>query len=880
MYRRFAGAMLLVALSLLHLPAAHSQAPLRSPAPRPIRPPDSILVGYGPASFRPGSGSSLVRGDALQRSALPSVLPEVPRAHVRKQIPQLGIVVYRLENPNDMADALSRLRKIPGVRYAEPSQRIVLLGDPNDPYFNEIDTDPSHVLFSDDQWLYQWPLHFIQASAAWSVWPAKYYTAATKPKTAVKVAVIDTGVDITHPDFKNAGGVSTDVTMGGQLDLAESGNWVNGGDNDNPTDPSDDFGHGTHVAGIVGAATNNQTGIAALGYPAQIMALKVTDPSGDGDDTDVVDAMTYAADHGALILNMSLALNGGYSQALQDAVDYCWSKNTLVVAAAGNDGVDYVRRYPAACDKVLAVAATSFASDGTIAPEQNAYYSNTGLYVGIGAPGGNDDTIFTGGELGIQPEIYTQVWSTTPTYPVALTDSGVTQSTYGYLEGTSMASPHVAALAALYAGSKGFTQATPNAPTKIIQAIQRGADNIIGRLDGGWTPMVGYGRINALATVKGVLGDSRSGTPPGGITGQITFAGTPIINATLTAILSGKTRKFGASSQIDGTFRLANLAAGTYALTCKYMGTQKSMAVTVLNGCDTPAVDFDMSNATAGGSNVTVAVTPKTVTMGLSAGQLFKAAITGTTSTGVLWSVANGPGSIGADGKYVAPSTVSTVPTATIQATSVADPTKSDTATVTFAPVPTTVTFNVNPVVGGNPVTGTVTLNIPALTGGTKVNLFTNKATVATVPANVTVAAGSKTVTFTITTLGVTTDTTVVISAATGGATVKQTLTVKAPALLTLMIPRNLVPGGVTANGILTLASPAPAGGITVQLSSSDGTKADPPATVTIPAGEMSSPVQISTHRVTTISSVTLGASVGGHKASADLTLLPMGGRQ
>jgi subtilisin family serine protease len=670
--------------------------------------------------------------------------------------------------------------------------------------------------------------------------------------------------------------------MGGQLDLAESGNMVNGGANGSPAaDPSDDFGHGTHVAGIVGAATNNQAGIAALGYPSQIMALKVTDPSGDGDDTDVVDAMVWAADHGALIVNLSLALNGGYSQALQDAVDYCWSKNTLVVAAAGNDGVDYVRRYPAACDKVLAVAATSFASDNTIPPyETQASYSNTGTYVGIGAPGG-DASLWNGGDLGFVPELNTIVWSTTPTYPVALTDAGITESTYGYLQGTSMASPHVAALAALYAGSKGFTQATPNAPTKIMQAIQRGADNIIGRLDGGWTPQSGYGRINALATMKGILGDFRSAAPPGGITGQVTFAGTPLSLAALTAVRSGTTRKYGASSQVDGTFRFANLPAGAYAVTCKYMGNLKSMNVTVLNGCDTPAADFDMSSGTTPANNIKVAVAPKNAILGLNATQLFKATVTGSANTAVLWSVVSGPGAIGADGKYLAPATVAPAgtTTATVQATSVADPTRSDTATVTFAPVPTTLAFNVNPVVGGNLVTGTVTLNIAALAGGTRVNLFSNKPTVASVPASVTVSGGATTATFTITTVSVAADTVVTISAATGGKTIKLTLTVKAPTLLGFLIPRNNVPGGAIATGVLTLDGAAPAAGMVVQLSSSDAAMADAPTTVEVPAGATSAAVAIRTHPVKATASVTLDATAGRQKASAGLTLTPLRGR-
>jgi len=295
-------------------------------------------------------------------------------------------------------------------------------------------------------------------------------------------------------------------------------------------------------------------------------------------------------------------------------------------------------------------------------------------------------------------------------------------------------------------------------------------------------------------------------------------------------------------------------------------------------GCDTPATDFDMSTSTPP-SNITVAVAPKTVNIGPNAKKLFKATITGSSNTAVLWTVLNGPGTIAADGTYTAAATVSPTATAMVQASSVADPSKSDTATVTFQPMPNNLTFSPNPVVGGNPVTATVTLNNTAPTGGVTVTLASGTTSVATVPASVTVLAGAKTATFSVTTFAVTATTSVSLSATANGQKVSKPLTVNpsVPILAGFMIPRNTVPGGAATIGILTLNGAAPAGGIVVQLSSSDPSMAALPATVSIPAGATSASVTITTHPVRTTAGVTLAAKASSNQAVADLTLLPMG---
>ncbi len=711
-------------------------------------------------------------------------VPELKRIYTQKK---LGFQIYRLSDPAKRDEAIAHLRQMPEVRYAEPVQRIRLLNlpPPNDSYYGVYDTT-SAKLDESHKWLYQWNLPLIHALEAWSVFPNKYFSAADKKKApGPKIAVIDTGIDYLHPDFVNAGGVAgnntepSDVINGGQLDLAEGYDFYYDID-----DPADDYGHGTHVSGIIGAATNNGAGIAAIGYPSQIMPLKVTDPTGDGDDIDVINALIWAADHGAMVANLSLALNGGYSQGLQDAIDYCWSKNMLVVAAAGNDGVDYVRRYPAACNKVLAVAASGYADNtGDAYPESPASYTNSGLYVGIAAPGG-DASYWNTGELGLPGfniEAFTLIWSTVPTYFVP----AITDLNYTYEQGTSMASPHAAGLAILYAASKGFTQQSADAPRKIVRAIQRGADNFIGRTDGGWHPSGGYGRINALATITDKFGASRNlndvnPDTPGGVTGQVTYYGTPILNASLKLNAAGR-KKYTANSKDDGTYRIPNVVAGTYTLTCKWQNITLNRTIVVENGCDTMATDFALEAT----PSVAVAVSPKTVNLAWGGSTTFTTTVTGSTNQNVVWSIVSGPGAIDANGKYTAPASGTNATTVMVKAASVADTTKSDTASISLPTIPKTLTFNANPVTGGTVSTGTLKLSDPAPVGGTIVTLTSSNTGVATVPATVTVLANSDTATFSVTTVTVNADTVVNITATGGGLSIVAPLTIKKPVVAT-----------------------------------------------------------------------------------------------
>jgi peptidoglycan/xylan/chitin deacetylase (PgdA/CDA1 family) len=183
------------------------------------------------------------------------------------------------------------------------------------------------------------------------------------------------------------------------------------------------------------------------------------------------------------------------------------------------------------------------------------------------------------------------------------------------------------------------------------------------------------------------------------------------------------------------------------------------------------------------------------------------------------------------------------------------------------------VTVNPSSVVGGTVSTGTVTLTGPAPTGGAVVSLSSSNLSAAGVPGNVTVSSGSTNATFTITTTPVATSTAVNISAYYGGATRSATLTVNRPALSSLSLSPSTVTGGNPSTGTITLSGPAPAGGIVVSLSSSNGAAASVPATVTVSGGNASANFPISTNPVTSSTSVTISAVFGGATSSRTLTV-------
>ncbi len=278
--------------------------------------------------------------------------------------------IFKLKTKEDPAKAALRLNQDPKVEYAEPNYKLSLATTPNDPKFSE-----------------QWGLSKINMPSAWKIGTGS---------TNINIAIIDTGVDWDHPDLADNIWENSDETEN-ELDSDDNGyiddvrgwdfvtqtNCYPGEDcTGNPdNDPMDFHGHGTSVSGVASAATNNEVGIAGAGWKVKIMALRAGYArAGDGKGelliSDAANAVRYAADNGADIINLSWG--GEFSSTIKQAIDYAINKNVLVVAAVGNQANDS-DYYPASLNNVLSVG-------GTDSSDNRWSSSNYGTKVNISAP--------------------------------------------------------------------------------------------------------------------------------------------------------------------------------------------------------------------------------------------------------------------------------------------------------------------------------------------------------------------------------------------------------------------------------------------------------------------------------------------------------------
>ncbi len=332
--------------------------------------------------------------------------------------------LYRIRFPNPAARdlAMARLNADPSVdsvdydlTMALPKEASTLTDRPGADC-NATRSDTAHKGFPNDPcFRYQWHLEQVRSTSAWKLGQGE----------GAVVAVIDTGV--------------TRVADLAQTQFVAGYNFV---DNNNRFD--DDHGHGTHVAGTIAQATNNALGVAGVAFGARIMPLKVLSAKGSGSIGGIAQAIRYAADHGANVINMSL---GGPLPAttLRQAVEYAHKKGVTVIAAAGNDGRGRVS-YPARYVNAIGVAATQFDESAT-------FYSNWGQQIDIAAPGGNVRVDQNGDGM---PDGVLQN---------TIVPGNIRETGYLFFMGTSMASPHVAGVAALLAGA-GVTR-----PEKIEQLL-------------------------------------------------------------------------------------------------------------------------------------------------------------------------------------------------------------------------------------------------------------------------------------------------------------------------------------------------------------------------------------------------------------------------
>lgn len=310
-------------------------------------------------------------------------------------------------NTNEILEEYS---KLPEVESVIPNFMMFANVTPNDPYYPQL-----------------WGMQKIGAPTAWDN--------GTGSKS-ITVAVLDTGVDYNHPDL------AANVTKGYDFstcdDTSEESANLQPGECLNPkqpdADPMDTMGHGTHVAGTIGAIGNNNVGVTGVSWNVNILAVKVLGEGGGGELADILEGIQFAADNGAKVLNMSLGVHNftncttdSRASMIRDAVDYAKSKGAIMVVAAGNDSASAQNDLFASCPNVLAVGSTT-------ENDTRSGFSNYGSMITISAPGSN---------------ILSTISSTISADAQRGCPAFSQNNQYRYCSGTSMATPHVAGAAGL-----------------------------------------------------------------------------------------------------------------------------------------------------------------------------------------------------------------------------------------------------------------------------------------------------------------------------------------------------------------------------------------------------------------------------------------------
>lgn len=362
-----------------------------------------------PAGFVPDQ--VVVKYDGSVSTETMKQLTKEMEADVISGIEAIGVFI--LSVPSGGVDAvISELSQQTGVVYVEPNYYV----------------SSTEIVPNDPGWGNQYNMTAIRAPAGWALNTGAVW---------VTIAILDTGVDLSHPDLF--------------VRILPGYDFVN---NDN--DPQDDHGHGTHVAAIAAASTNNGEGVAGVNWGANILPVKVLNSSATGTYANVAAGIVWATENGAQVINLSLG-GPAPSFVLNDAVNYAYQRGVILVASTGNAGAPSVL-YPAAYDPVIAVGATDSGNN-------LAGFSNYGPEVDVVAPGVNIYSAFPGGG-------------------------------YGYRSGTSMSAPHVSGLAALLWGIPG------NGPARIRALIE---SNALDLGSPGWDVFFGSGLIQMDAAILPAL---------------------------------------------------------------------------------------------------------------------------------------------------------------------------------------------------------------------------------------------------------------------------------------------------------------------------------------------------------------------------------------
>ena len=382
----------------------------------------SLLVG-----FAPGTPASAVEADLGAAGA-----------HLIESFPD-GTSWVAPDPGVSLASAQQQLERDPAVLFAEPNATVQTQGlVPNDPDFK-----------------LQWGLKdgsntSIDAALAWT---------RTTGSSATIVAVLDTGIDLSNPEF--AGRIWTNPDSSGSDGYPGDVNGWNFVAND--ADVQDDNDHGTHVAGILAASGNNGIGVAGVDWNTQIMPVKVLDANGDGTDAAIVSGIDFAVQHGASVINASWG-GGPYSAAVANAINYAGSQGVVFVTAAGNSGSNdnTTPFYPASYDLPNEIAVAAVNQAGNLASFSD-YGAGT---VALAAPGVNILSTIPGG--------------------------------YAYMSGTSMATPYVSGVVALVAGLHPSDTAA-----QLVQQVESTAKPLAG--------LAGKTATGGIVDAARALGASRPG---------------------------------------------------------------------------------------------------------------------------------------------------------------------------------------------------------------------------------------------------------------------------------------------------------------------------------------------------------------------------------
>ncbi|WP_340819908.1 S8 family serine peptidase [Methanolobus sp. WCC4] len=381
----------------------------------------------------------------------------------------------KIPKTKSVEEMVNVYKKNSDVEYASANYVMYAAMLPNDPLYN-----------------YQW--NFNNSTTGINVEPAWDLSDGS----GVIVAVLDTGV------------LYSDIYDSNVFYDLEDTTFVQGHDYiNNDDDPADDNGHGTHVTGTIAQSTNNNKGVAGIAYNCSIMPIKILDKRGSGDIYQLIEGIKYATTEGADIITMSLGFpptfdsESGAGIELKNAIDDAYAAGITITAAAGNGATGTVN-YPAAYVNCIAVGATSY--DGDL-----AYYSNWGTAIDVVAPGGDmkenlfipSDTYYDG--------ILQSTFERNPRY-----------LNYYFFQGTSMATPHVAGVAALVISHYEKENGVKPSPAQVREAIEYTASNG----PDGWNSVYGYGLIDAEAALNYKSSSTTpTNTPPDADAGG-TYSGT------------------------------------------------------------------------------------------------------------------------------------------------------------------------------------------------------------------------------------------------------------------------------------------------------------------------------------------------------------------